>query len=432
MRNPPQPFLSRSAQWLAFASAVAILISIAVSQILLALAVIALLLSGEKLRLPPIKLPLLLFMAGTVLSLAFSGEAAAGLPGIRKFYVFLILLVVFSTLRHLDLARYLMLTWAGLGGLVALRGLVQFAGKVREAQRLHMSFYDYYVPGDRITGFMSHWMTFSGQQMFALIMLAAFLLFAPAALRKGWVWLLCAALMGMALLLAMTRSTWLGCGVAALYLSWFWRRWLVALLPVAGIVAILLAPVEVRERLTSVIRPKQGIDSNEHRLVTWRTGLHIIREHPLLGLGPEGVKLHFDEYVPADIPRPLPIGWYGHLHNIYLQFAAERGIPTMLVLMWLLLKIGRDFARGLRSLPPGPSDRRFLLHGGMAVLLATLAAGLFEHNLGDSEVLTMFLVVVSCGYLALDPQLVAGEGSIKEGAAVGGWSAHSALSPRTG
>lgn len=416
--NQPGPFLSRCALWLAFASAGAILISIAASQILLALAVIALLLSGEKLRLPPIKLPLVLFMLGTVLSLAFSGEAAAGLPGIRKFFVFLILLVVFSTFRDLALARFLMLTWAGLGGLVALRGVVQFAGKVREAQQLHLSFYDYYVPGDRITGFMGHWMTFSGQEMFALVILLAFLMFAPAAMRRGWVWLLCGALMSAALLLGMTRSSWFGCGIAILYLVWVWRRWLVALLPVAGVLALMLAPVEVRERLESLTHPRQGVDSNEFRFVTWETGLRMIEQHPLLGVGPEGVKLHFDEYVPASIPRPLPIGWYGHLHNIYLQFAAERGIPTMLVLLWMLLKIGWDFLRGLRALPPGRTDRRFLLHAGIAVLLATMSAGFFEHNLGDSEVLTMFLVVVACGYLALDRELVPEKLPAREGTAV--------------
>lgn len=370
---------------------------------------------------PPIKLPLVLFMLGTVLSLAFSGEAAAGMPGVRKFYVFLILLVVFSTFRHLELSRILMLSWAGLGGVVALRGFVQFIGKMHEAQSLHKSFYEYYVPGDRITGFMSHWMTFSGQQMLVLAVLIAFLFFAPGAMRRGWVWLLCAFLMGVALLLGMTRSSWLGFAVAAIYLCWFWRRWVVAALPVVALIAILLAPVEVRERLTSVIHPRQGVDSNAHRVVTWETGLQMIRRHPLLGVGPEGVKLHFDEYVPADIPRPLPVGWYGHLHNIYLQFAAERGIPTMLVLMWMLLKIGWDFARGLRSLPPGRSDRRFLLHGGIAVLLATMSAGFFEHNLGDTEVLTVFLVVVACGYLALDPEVTGVPGEklpAKEGAAV--------------
>ena len=60
-----------------------------------------------------------------------------------------------------------------------------------------------------------------------------------------------------------------------------------------------------------------------------------------------------------------------------------------------------DFWRGLRVLPPGRSDARFLLHGGIAVILATLAEGFFEYNLGDSEVLTMFLVVVACAYQAV-------------------------------
>ena len=74
----------------------------------------------------------------------------------------------------------------------------------------------------------------------------------------------------------------------------------------------------------------------------------------------------------------------------------------MLVLLWLLLKMVRDFWRGLRLLPAGRSDARFLLHGGIAVILATLAEGFFEYNLGDSEVLTMFLVVAGCGYVAAE------------------------------
>jgi hypothetical protein len=37
-----------------------------------------------------------------------------------------------------------------------------------------------------------------------------------------------------------------------------------------------------------------------------------------------------------------------------------------------------------------------------------MAEGFVELNLGDSEVLTMFLVVVACGYLALEKEL-AGE-----------------------
>jgi putative inorganic carbon (hco3(-)) transporter len=404
-QNRPESFLSASARWLTFGSAVTILFSIAISQTLLALALASLLLSGEKLRLPPVKLPLGLFLLGTVISLAFSGEPAAGLPQIRKFYVFLELLVVFSTMRDVAWIRRLVLCWAGIGGLIALRGFVQFAQRVKEAQELHRNFYDYYAPAERMTGFMSHWMTFSGQEMFVLLMLAAFLLFAPT-VRRGWLWIVCGGLMSLALLLGFTRSIWLATAVAGVYLLWYVRRWLVAAVPVAAALVFLLSPGAVRERFTSFIHPKEGVDSNEFRVVTERVGLRMIEQHPLLGLGPEGVKLHFTEYVPADIHR-LPPGWYGHLHNIYLHYAAERGVPTMLMLLWLLLKILFDFYRGLRGLPAERSNRKFLLHGGIAIVVATMVAGFFELNLGDTEVLTVFLTVVACGYLALDKEVVA-------------------------
>ena len=73
--NPQEPILLRSARWLAFGSAAAIMLGIAPSQILLALAFAALLASGEKLRLPRIRLPLGLFLLGTVVSLLFSGRS---------------------------------------------------------------------------------------------------------------------------------------------------------------------------------------------------------------------------------------------------------------------------------------------------------------------------------------------------------------------
>src|SRR3989442_13122001 len=85
--------LLNAAQYIAFGSAVAILFSIAASQILLALALAALLLSKAPLRLPRIWLPLGLFLLLTLVSLALSGDAAAGLPQIRKISVNPMLLV---------------------------------------------------------------------------------------------------------------------------------------------------------------------------------------------------------------------------------------------------------------------------------------------------------------------------------------------------
>src|SRR6266536_1345519 len=119
--------LLSAAQYLAFGSAVTILFSIAASQILLALALVALLLSNAPLRLPRIWLPLGLFLLLTLVSLAFSGDMASGLPQVRKMFVFSMLLVAYSLFRDLRTIRWLFLGWSGVGALVAARGIVQFA-----------------------------------------------------------------------------------------------------------------------------------------------------------------------------------------------------------------------------------------------------------------------------------------------------------------
>jgi putative inorganic carbon (hco3(-)) transporter len=401
--NSSPPVLARAAFYLAFGSAVTILLSIAVSQILLGLAIAALLLSGAKLRIPPIWLPLGLFMAGTLIALALADHPAVGLPQVRKFYVFLMLPVVFSTIRDRVSVRRLFLSWGAVGALTAAWGVVQFVHKLHQAHALGKNFYEYYT-SERITGAMSHWMTFGGEEMFALLMLGAFLFFGPErSLRRLWPWLVAAGLLLVALVLGETRSIWLATLAAGLYLIWGWKKWVVALIPVLLALAVFAGPPSVKQRVVSFIRPRKDVDSNEFRVVTWRTGLRMIEKHPWFGVGPEEVRLEFNDYVPADVPRPLPNGWYGHLHNIYLHYAAERGIPTMLMLMWLLVRVLVDFWRALGKLPPGPSDQRFVLRGAIAAVIATMVAGFFELNLGDSEVLTMFLVTIACGYTAIAP-----------------------------
>lgn len=378
----------------------AVVFSIAASQILLSLALVTLLFSGAKLRFPPVALPLGLFVLGTVLSVVFSADPVSGRPQIRKFFVLLMLLVVASTFRELVQIRRLVLCWAGAGALAAARGLVQFGEKYREAAFAGQSFYEYYV-GERITGFMSHWMTFSGLLMIVLIMLGAFLLFSPSARGKLlWYGLFSAALIAAAILLGFTRSIWLASGAAGLYLVAFWRPKLLWAVPVLAAAAIWLSPASVRTRVVSMFQPRQEVDSNQHRIVCWRTGWRMIKAHPWLGVGPEQVGPQLDRYLPPDVKKPLPAGWYGHLHSIYVHYAAERGVPTMLALMWLLAKILFDSLAAVRRLPPGAGDARFILHGVVAVVLAILISGAFELNLGDSEVLTMFLAVVAVGYAA--------------------------------
>jgi len=209
---------------------------------------------------------------------------------------------------------------------------------------------------------------------------------------------------GIALILSDTRSVWIAAIVAGFYLLWEWKKWAAAALPFLLVFGLLVAPAAIKERVRSLTNPHGATDSNGHRLIVWSTGLRMIEAHPFVGVGPEEIRKSevFFAYLPEWVPRPLPDGNYQHLHSIYIHYAAECGLPAALFLIAALVLPLVDFRRALRTLPPGRSDRRFLLQAGMATVIGTMVEGVAEKNLGDTEVLTMFLVIMCLGYLAAE------------------------------
>ncbi len=176
-------------------------------------------------------------------------------------------------------------------------------------------------------------------------------------------------------------------------------------IPAIAIISFLAAPHNVRERVLSVTSPQANVDSNRFRVVTFWTGIEMIKAHPWFGLGPEEIGRNFNAYVPAGIKRPLPPGYYGHLHNIYVQYGAERGIPGLLCVLWFIGLAVYDFSKALLTLRHGGrSQELFILHGAIAVTIGILVGGIYEYNLGDSEVLMMFVTVLALGYAAINRQ----------------------------
>lgn len=381
-----------AAFWCALGSAAAASVSIAASQILLGAALAALLIGRVPWRAPRHWPFLAAFAVLSLLSLAFSDAPASGLSQVRKFYVWLMLVAVCSTFRTLAHARWLALAWLAGGTASALRGLWQFASKYQHARAAGENFYAAYV-GDRITGFNSHWMTFSGQLMIVLLAGAALLFFGSPARRARRALALGLPVVALALVLAFTRGIWIATGAALVYLLWCWKRWTVALLPIAALAAFLLGPASLRERVTSLVRPHGQQDSNLHRVYTFRIGVEMIKAHPLLGLGLERVGPSVSRYIPPDLPQQLPIGYYGHLHNIYIHYAAERGIPALLALLCFFAFTLRDWLARLHA-DTGASDA-WVLRAGVAIVIGVLVTGLFEYNLGDSEILGMTLAAVA-------------------------------------
>ncbi|OFV98641.1 MAG: hypothetical protein A3H28_10435 [Acidobacteria bacterium RIFCSPLOWO2_02_FULL_61_28] len=367
----------------------AILFSIAASQILLGAALLALLLSRRPIYFPArFGLALLAFLAWTILSLAFSRDLWAGFPHLRKFFVYFAVVVAYNAYQE---PRQIWRTTQGiaLGGVIsALYGLAQFVLDYWRLREQGLPFYESYVV-HQITGFMSHWMTFSGQLMMVLLLVVSGALFGGLSRRMRLGAWLCAAVVTLALLAAFTRGVWLGAFAGVAYLLARSQRRLLWLLPVALLGLYLLSPPWLQRRSESIF--DLGTDtSNQSRVVMFWTGLRMIAAHPWFGVGPEQVGAEFPLYKPGGMP--LPRAWYGHLHNNFLQLAAERGIPCLLLWLWMIFEVvyaSLSFARSRGG------EARTLGHSVIAITIGLMISGLFEFNFGDSEVVMLYLFLVS-------------------------------------
>lgn len=384
---------------LAIAAAAMIHVSIAASQMLLGLGIVLLLVFRQRLQFPRIWIPLALFFFWTALADVLSPDPWGGRAQIRKFFVFFFIPLIYGVFaRQFNKVYYLMLAWTATATASGIWGLVQFVLKYEHEKHAPQGFYIAYLQR-RITGFESHWMTFGALQL-SVFSLALAQWFFSNRKMPGWAYgsiaVFCATI-----LLGWTRSIWLATIPSTLYLIWFWRPKMVLAVPVIAAIAFVAAPGSTRDRMMSLVEPRADVDSNRHRVVTFRTGIEMIKAHPWFGLGPEEIRRNFDAYVPPDIQRPLPVGYYGHLHNIYVQYAAERGIPGLLFILWFIGLTIWDCSRGIITAGKTRSQELFVLHGTIAVIIGVLVGGLFEYNLGDSEVLMMFVSVVALGYAAL-------------------------------
>jgi len=181
----------------------------------------------------------------------------------------------------------------------------------------------------------------------------------------------------LALLLSRTRSAWLGLVAGLALLAWMKKPRLLLFLPVGLGLVLLLSPRTVLERLTVMD------DSSRDRYYMWQAGLDMIMDKPIFGQGTGMILDAYPKFRWQGAPNPNA----PHLHNNFIQIAAERGLPCLIFLGWLLFLLGREAFRVRASSRFGPVV--------LAALGATLTAGMFEYNLGDSEILMVILLLAA-------------------------------------
>jgi O-antigen ligase len=239
----------------------------------------------------------------------------------------------------------------------------------------------------RAKGFFSIYMTLGGSLLVALSLLLALL--ARAARREAISLIVTTVLALGALGLTYARNAWVGLLASLLVLMAVTRRLTLVAAVLAAVLVALSVPSAVQTRALSMLTtPDQ---TARERLYFWHAGLRMVGEAPLLGLGPGGVRRSYPRYKHPDAIRPST----SHLHNNLVQIAAERGLLGLATWLWIWVAFFRRAGRAYQALPRAPAMSRALVAGSLAAVAGFLAAGFFEYNFGDAEVIGLVWVVMA-------------------------------------
>lgn len=314
----------------------------------------------------PLDFFLLAYVAAELVSFAFSQDRPQNLGHMKR----LILPVMFYLAAHAVRTGRAM-AWV-IGPFLGMANLLSILGIVR------------YLSGpadlEHRVRFWQHVLTTSDLMMMADLLALGLLL----RVRDRRVRTFAAAtvlLVTTCLVFTYSRSAWFGLLAGGMVMLAFVRPRLIAVVAVLGVVGIVLAPASIRDRLLSGVNPYHP--GNAERVNMWRAGFRIVRDYPWTGIGDIGTENFYVRYAPNPTKELA-----GHLHSNVVMLAVTLGIPGLLVVLALFVRIFLMLIAIVRR-------------SGKAVPLGVLGAfvgfqviGLFEWNFGDAEIaLTMWMLI---------------------------------------
>jgi O-antigen ligase len=220
------------------------------------------------------------------------------------------------------------------------------------------------------------------------------------ALRKGRLstrvlFLGMAGVAGASLVYTWTRMGWLSLAVAiAVFLLFYdWRLLLLA--ATAAVVAVVLRPDLLSQRLTSVLNLSRD-SSMFYRFQIWQAASYMIRDFWFSGVGPGSAafQLVYNKYYAV----------YGmtayHTHNLYIELLVEYGVFGTLIFLWLLCSFIGYALKRIAWQPrraPGAGSRFAWMAGAaaMAGMASYLFMGITEDCWFNFKLVFLFWFLIS-------------------------------------
>ncbi|MBD2384803.1 IctB family putative bicarbonate transporter [Cylindrospermum sp. FACHB-282] len=206
------------------------------------------------------------------------------------------------------------------------------------------------------------------------------------------------------LILTFSRGGWIGLVVAvvtamALIIYWwslsmppFWRTWSLPII-MGGLIGVLVLAVifvePVNIRVLSIFADRKD-SSNNFRRNVWDAVFEMIRDRPILGIGP-GHNSFNKVYPLYQRPRYTALSAY----SILLEVAVETGFVGLACFLWLVIVTFNAAVLQVQRLRQSRNVEGFWLIGAIATLLGMLAHGTVDTIWFRPEVNTLWWLMVA-------------------------------------
>lgn len=323
---------------------------------------------------------MLLWVAAWAIATAFSRDYQASL-GASKAWLIDPLVFGFVLTSVVQTARQRQTVLASIalsGTVVAVAGILQLAW-FRET-----------LQDGRLSSFFHPVANYAAMYLGPLLLLTVGSIVWKLIHRLWWV---AAFVMFIALMLTVSFGGYLALGIGGLFLLWRWpnKKTRLAVFTVLSAAAIVTLAVLSQ---TSYLAEKFNTNDRSSSLVRtqiWRTSWEMIKEHPIVGIGPNA----FEPVYRATIPKLYfpPLEWLvAQPHQLYLALWLETGLLGLLVFIAFIVMWIKHLWSRVRERDP-------IAIIAIAAMLAILAHGLVDTPLFKNDLMMIFVIVVLLPFL---------------------------------
>ena len=163
---------------------------------------------------------------------------------------------------------------------------------------------------------------------------------------------------------------------------------LISLLLIFTLASPLLLPKSVKDWAKEVEYNPLRFMCNDDRIAVYRNSLHMIKAHPVIGVGANAFMKSYKMY--KEFPEYRGIVTLGEMkaHNNFLHMAAEIGLSGLFIFFWFLYRLFRESKNIYRL--AGDNYLKTVSLSLIACLIAFLINGLTESSLYYSVVAVLF------------------------------------------